>query len=230
MKSKPSHPAFTVPELLVVVVVVATLMLLFLPARANGRTKSQRIHCVNNLKNLGIGFRLEDQTPGSAASLRRQTLDAARFYQWFLSYSNSLESPRLLVCPSDRRQRAAPQSWNEFAAPGARNRAISYFGVPTADEARPQIPLFGDRSFEALPPLPAFSYHAPKAIMGSLTGDPDLIRKSVAWTPNAMHRGAGNIALSDGSVQQLTSERLGASLATAGGPPITIIQPGNAPD
>ncbi|MBL9134549.1 MAG: type II secretion system protein [Verrucomicrobiales bacterium] len=230
MRPTSSHHAFTLPELLVVITVLSVLTLLFLPAHASGRNKSQRILCINNLKQLGIAFRLEDQGPGSAAERRRQWTDSSHYYQWFLSYSNSLSSPRFLVCPTDRPQRASPQTWSEFAAPEARNRAISYFGVTTADETRPQIPLFGDRSFEAQPPLPAFSYHSPKAVMGSLTGDSELIRSNVAWTPDAMHRGAGNVALSDGSVQQLTSARLGASLTTAGSPAITLIQPGNAPD
>jgi prepilin-type N-terminal cleavage/methylation domain-containing protein len=79
MKLTRSPNAFTLPEFMVVITVLGILTLLFLPAHASGRNKSQRILCIHNLKQLGISFRLIDQAPGSAADLRRQWTNASQY-------------------------------------------------------------------------------------------------------------------------------------------------------
>ena len=59
--ANPSHtqrPAFTFIELIVVVAVLAILVSLFLPRLANHNRRSSRISCVNNLKQVGLAFRI----------------------------------------------------------------------------------------------------------------------------------------------------------------------------
>jgi hypothetical protein len=80
-------------------------------ALAEARQKAERIRCVNNLKNVGLAARIWATDNGGREFLPKD----------FLAMKNELNSPALLVCPSDpqRKNSSSFQDWDGQAAIGS---------------------------------------------------------------------------------------------------------------
>lgn len=186
-------PGFTVVELLVLLGVIALLGAVFVPGVVKAREQARRIDCSNNLKQVGLAFRLwADTAPEFVMATPTNyggTLEVANdVWRTFLVMSNELSVPGVLVCPSDSRRPAS--SWSMLA-----NSNVSYFVCLNADETMPSILLTGDRNISSRKPLE-------NRLLNISSND------VVGWT-DAMHGHCGNIGLSDGSAQLCDGAGLG---------------------
>jgi competence protein ComGC len=139
--------ALTLTEVLVVIAVVIFLIGFLLPALVAAKQKARRIACVNNLKEMGVGFRLwegnhNDKYPMQVSVTNggaMELIGAGNAYLWWQTMSNGLHSPKILHCPADTDHVAATNFATDFS-----DANISYFISADAVETYPQMILDGD--------------------------------------------------------------------------------------
>jgi prepilin-type N-terminal cleavage/methylation domain-containing protein len=160
--------AFTLIELLVVIAIIAILAAMLLPALAAAKRKAQRINCVNNLKEVGIAFKVWEGDNGDkypqavstntggalelvGSSQNTLAITPGSFIAAFMCMSNELSTPKLLLCTSDNNHTIAATNYTlqmtaQLGTPGNLIPFVSYFLCGDAADAYPQMVLDGDRN------------------------------------------------------------------------------------
>src|SRR2546430_1673595 len=102
---KNAADAFTVVDLLIVMTVVAILVAILLPALARPRVTNCRLNCVNNLKQIGLAFKLfagdNGGYPMRVSVTKGGTMELVNngaAFVHFLAMSNELSTPKVLFC------------------------------------------------------------------------------------------------------------------------------------
>ncbi len=203
-------------ELCVVILCLATASTIVAGSLAHSSGRSEKIQCLNNLRQIGQGFdawRLEhgdflpwhlDSSDGGSRSVSVGT-------PWieFTFLSNTVPTPQILVCPSDRKRlpRSA-ENWGNgttgFANSGNRNNSLSYtVGLHGFFNASQEF-LCSDRDLRV---DFANGSCGPSGISGSVAGINQGSTGVGAWT-NELHALGGNFLLNDGHTAEMTTPQL----------------------
>jgi prepilin-type N-terminal cleavage/methylation domain-containing protein/prepilin-type processing-associated H-X9-DG protein len=201
MKRLRQHPrsgGFTLIELLVVIGIISILAALLLPALSQGKARAKRTACVNQLRQVGLGFQMFANEHGNKPPMQVSTNDGgtaelvnltnsesaafASAYRHLQALSNELVTAKILYCPTDNGR----QQTNDF--PWLQDRNVSYFVNERTELGKSTSILAGDRNLTN------------DWIAGTTALQPAAPR-SFRWTAE-LHRFNGNLLFADGRVEQ----------------------------
>jgi type II secretory pathway pseudopilin PulG len=141
--------ALTLVEVLVVIVVLVILAAVIFSALNHHSGGAQKIACVNNLKEVGLAYRIwagdnSDKYPMAISVTNGGTLELTSgrdAWKTYLVMSNVLSTPKILFCPQDMEHRRAATNFSDDL-----KTHISYFiGLDATDNQN--VLLSGDDNF-----------------------------------------------------------------------------------
>jgi len=226
-----THPTaqsgFSLPEALVVVATVILIGATVVPYIARPRHHNGRIQCLGNLKQIGLAMRMWSNDHNERFPWHVPRYDPERCSDHdgaqkcggsgdpleaindgnvtiFRAISNELNSPKVLVCSSDRQRQRAQSFSPTYTNYYHLVTQTSYLVGLMAAEAQPQAILIGDRN-----------------VTGGVfkenrrTWTATIQERIDADFDSQLHRRQGNVGMADGSATQVGPGQLKVLIATA---------------
>ena len=221
-RSSRTRAGLTLLEAVFCLAMLAAIYVFFVhPVRVMKHRKSPDRVCLNNLKNIGLGFGIFAQDNDGnfpmeltiAQGGSREFQDSPKdVWRHFTVLSNELSTPKIALCPRDVKGRKEARSFSPLPmTPGAAaftgNENVSYFVGVDAVKDRPSMLLAGDRNLTNREPS-EFRYGL--ARVGNL-GTNHTHRQGAGWDEN-VHSFSGSVAQADGSVLRYSAPSLRAVL------------------
>lgn len=226
MKHTLKKNGFTLIDLLLVIAVLFILGVILIPKIGVSVTKTPRITCTSNLKQIGLAFRIwaEDHQyafPQAVSVTNGGAMEAViggNVAAVFQVMSNELNAPKILFCPTDKKRIQAvtfdptspSKGWHKSIS-FLGNTNLSYFVGLDAKDTSPDMFLSGDDNF-----LLGGNFKGdvggspvPSGVLMLTTNSP------VTWS-ESRHEKQGNIGLADGSVIGFSSRSLRTALKERG--------------
>jgi prepilin-type N-terminal cleavage/methylation domain-containing protein/prepilin-type processing-associated H-X9-DG protein len=152
--NKRNQNAFSLVELLTVISIIAILAALLLSALVSAKARSRQAACINNLRQIGLGFttfaldhdgkysmdvpeRLGGSSEYNDSRLITNT-PFSRDFHHFVVLSNEVPNVKVMTCPADRKRRPA-QNYQTFT-----NDNLSYWANTRAIPHATLASLAGD--------------------------------------------------------------------------------------
>ncbi len=210
-----AEDGLTLIELMIVMIVLGMAALILLPGltyHSGCKVRAPRINCVNNLKQVGVAFQTwaidhNGNYPMRMSVTNGGTMEVVSNVSFsFQVMSNELSTPKLLLCPAEKRRQFATNFLADLS-----NAKISYFIGINAEKDKPDMFLAGDRNVTNA--------------AGIKGGFLDLTTNQPAGWTDQLHERQGNIGLADGSVQQFSSSKLCFNLQYTGDPRNRLAMP-----
>jgi len=203
---------FTSLELLACITSCALLLAVIVPILATSRSRSDRVACLSNLRQIGNAFRQFGLEHNDIMPWRQQAGPDGNFNQagkhelWFQYWwlRESIGTPKILMDPAETRPARIATNWNLDVNGGLqffKNSAVAYaLGVDSSTDL-PRSMLVADRNILTVG-FGGCSTSLSTAAQVFVSGT-----SAARWLDD-VHRTFGNVALADGSVESVDSEGL----------------------